>query len=243
MELTQLNTGLKKTVQDFAALLRLRLAENLKAVLLYGSAACGEYSKKYSDINILLIVERLDIAALKSIGILKRRRGFGAIAPLVLTKKDLETSTDTFPIEFLDIKENHILVWGEDYSKDFAIDLKNLRYQCEWELKSKLIQARQAYSAACGDKRALESFLVKNLPAFIAVFKNILRLKGISESAQDKILERIAVDFSLPADIFRQLWQLRRETVKRVEAEDIFERFLEALRQLSDKVDTLLVSG
>ena len=243
MELTHVNAAFRKVLQDFTVLLRVKLPENLKVVMLYGSAVGGDYSKKHSDINILLIVEQLDTATLKSIGILKRRRGFGAIAPLVLSKKDMETSVDTFPIEFLDIKENHILIWGEDYSKDLVINLTHLRHQCEVELKSKLIQAQQAYSAACTDKRALENFLVKNLPAFIIVFKNILRLKGISEDAKDKILERIALEFGLSAALFRQLWQLRQETVKRAEAGDIFERFLEALWQLSDKVDAFMVKG
>lgn len=242
MELIQLDRCLEKIVQDFVELLKVKLSVNLKAALLYGSAARGAYSKRYSDINILLVVEALDRHSLKSIGALKRRLAFNKIAVLALSKKDIKSSTDTFPIEFLDMKENHILLWGEDYLKGLTIDLKNLRHQCEWELKSKLIQAQQLYINSFMHKNALRIFLLKNLPSFITVFKNILRLQGISESSKDKILERIALEFGLHTDIFRQLWQMRQGSLKTVAIEEAFERFLEALSQLSYKVDTLLVN-
>lgn len=254
MELTQLDGYLKKTAHHFVEQLKLKLSGNLKSAFVYASAARGEYSKRHSDINILLVLATVDTKSLKIIGAAKRKSAFAKLATLVLSKEDVESSTDTFPMEFLDIKEDYVLLWGDDCLKNLIIDLKNLRHQCEWELKSKIIQARQFYLNSFGHKpvrqwfgfpysqshkNALRNFLLQSISSFFTIFKNILRLRGISENSKEKILERIAQEFGLSVDILGQLWQMRQGSGKITDIEEAFEAFLETLRELSHKVDAL----
>ena len=140
MGLNHLDEKIRRHINTFVEQLRHKMSNNLKSAVLYGSMVSPEYTNKHSDINILIVLNRVDIEGLRQIAGLKRKYKFDRIAPLVFSKTHLENSTDTFPIEFLDMRENYVILWGEDCLKDLKIDAKNLKHQCEWELKSKLIQ-------------------------------------------------------------------------------------------------------
>lgn len=241
MDKSKADERTKNIINNFSQQLQLHLRDNLKAVILYGSVAAGDYSKSLSDINILVVLEANDIQNLSVIAKIKNNLKFRRISPIVFTKTQLENTTDTFPVEFLDMQENHIALWGEDCLKDLKIDLKNLRHQCEWELKSKIIQMQRFYMDNKIKNTLLSGFLVKNLPSFIVIFKNLLRLKNISENKKDKILERIALEFSLDKDVFSKLYQARQLSYKLSNGKELFGKFLSELQQLSDKVDGLSI--
>ena len=57
------------------------------------------------------------------------------INPVFFTEDYIIRSTDVFPIEFLDMKENHVTLYGKDLFEAIAVDTKNLRFQCEQEIK------------------------------------------------------------------------------------------------------------
>lgn len=230
---------MKKNLNSFTEQLKAKLGENLLLVSLYGSEARGEHVKKHSDINVLIILNKRDLSGLKSIAGIKKKPAFRDIAPLVFTKDYLNSSLDTFPIEFLDIKENHSVLSGEDCLKGLNIGLKNLRHQCEWELKSKIIQLQKFYINSGGKTKALQQFLLKGLPSFVVVFKNILRLKNITVKETDETLKRIAHEFDLDKDILNELWQARTANLKIKDIQGAFEKFLSLAYGLSDAVDRL----
>lgn len=226
-------------VDSFTEELKSYLGGSLKSVILYGSAVAGDYSKKFSDINILVALDAVSSKNLSILSKIKHNPKFRRVSPIVFTKVQLENTTDTFPIEFLDMQESHIAVFGEDYLKDLKIDLKNLRYQCEWELKSKIIQMQRFYVNDKIKNKFLNGFLIKNLSSFIVIFKNILRLNNITETKKDKILERIASEFNLDKEIFNKLYQARIYKIS--DTGELFVTFLSELQQLADKIDALLV--
>lgn len=240
MEVKQMNNRVHRILNGFIEQARVLLADNLKSIVLYGSVLSGGYSKRHSDLNILLVLEKADIQSLGQTAKIKRNPQFKDIAILVLTKQYLENSTDTFPMEFLDIQESYIILWGEDCIKGLHIDLKNLRHQCEWELKTKIIQMQRLYINSAGNATALRSFLTQSLPSFIVVFKNILRLKGKCENDKEKIVESIAAEFNVNKDILVTLWQSRSLGAKIADAQKAFDAFLQELESLSDSVDSLV---
>jgi len=217
---------MKETADRFTEHLKVVLGEGLKSVVLYGSMARGEHMKKHSDINILIIVKDVNLNTLSSISKIKNKPAYRNVAPLVFTEEYLENSADVFPIEFLDIKENHIVLYGSDCLKDLKIDLINLRHQCEWELKSKLLQLEKFYIESKGNKKALKLFLVKKLPSFVVVFKNLLRLNGAGLNFDDNILNKLRLARQAGIDI-----------------DDLFGKFFSELKRVSDAVDKLPVKN
>lgn len=177
----------------------------LVSVILYGSAAGGEYHPGHSDVNVLVV---LDDAGLPSIGRAHRLfsgRAFRDIRPLFFTEDYIRTSLDVFPIEFLDMKEHYTLLHGTDVLQGAAVDTRNLRFQCEQELKSRLITLRGAYLRAAGG-RAARDLLFRSFTSVIHLLRNVLRLNGMTPPyRRDELiaaLERnLAIDGSALRDI------------------------------------------
>lgn len=230
---------MRRILDDFVEQLRLKLGGNLKSAVLYGSAVSGEHINRRSDINVLLILNSADLKSLRAVADVRRRIRFNKINPLVFTEGHLNTSSDTFPMEFLDIKEKYTLLFGKDYLVDLKVGLSNLRHQCEWELKSKIIQMQKFYMNSGARGAALMAFLLKCLPSFLAIFKNILRLKNIAADDRADILSKIAAEFNLDIDLLNYLWQARLGNFKIADAHRSFEKFLSELSRLSDAVDKI----
>lgn len=236
----QIEPKIRKTIDNFLQQLKAGLGDNLKSLILYGSLASGGYSQRHSDINILLVLRQSDIEVLRQLSRLKHNYKFRNLSILALTRSYIESSTDTFPIEFLDIRESYSVLWGEDCIKGLKIDLRNLRHQCEWELKSKIIRMQELYICSQANTATLRSFLTQNLSSFIVVFKNILRLKGIEEKEKNRILELIAVEFGLNKDVLIKLWQARAEGQRIANVEEVFGNLFRELQKLAEAVDKLL---
>ena len=69
---------------------------------LYGSAARGEFDPAHSDVNVVFVFSTLGVAELEALrgahGTWARHR---VTHPLLLAKKSLDDSQDTFPLEYL----------------------------------------------------------------------------------------------------------------------------------------------
>ena len=121
--------------------LRQALPEDLISVVLYGSAVVGDHDEKFSDYNVLCVLNRLTPAQLGATeSVFRWWRGQGNPSPLLLTKHEVETSTDCFAIEFHDIKEHHRILHGADLVSSLTIDRCFYRSQVEHDLRAKLLR-------------------------------------------------------------------------------------------------------
>src|SRR5690554_3413092 len=106
-------------------------------------------------------------------GLLKKANKAGLCFALFFTPKDLLNATDSFPLEFLHIANKNHLLYGEPILKDFVVDLKELRLQCERELRGRLIQIHQYFLYSKQGKTPMDFFIEANkelLPLFYGVF-------------------------------------------------------------------------
>jgi len=239
MELKDLEPKFKKIISNFTEQLKLRLKNNLKSVILYGSLASGQHSRRHSDINILVLLYTVDLESLRNIALIKRNLRFRKIMPLAFDENYIKNSTDTFPIEFLDMREKHIVLWGEDCLKDIRIETANLRHQCEWELKSKIIKMQQFYINSRGKDRALKHLLLNSLPSLFVIFKNILRLKHTALEGNNIILDEMVKNFGIDKTIFYNLLEARAGNYKITDTQKTFSRILTELVRLAGAVDNL----
>jgi hypothetical protein len=96
---TKLNEADKKALNEFVDNVGRLLAANLESVVLYGSAASGQYISGKSDINILVLLKKLGFSVLKSLvdpAAIGRSDG---IAPFFLSEADISLTADIF-LEF-----------------------------------------------------------------------------------------------------------------------------------------------
>ncbi len=220
--------------------------EDIKAVVLYGSAAGGDYSKKYSDFNVFCVLSAVTPAMLsKANRTLKKWMRSGNPAPQFFYPDYIERSLDVFPMEFLDMKDRHEVLIGSDPLKDLKIDHRNLRHQCESELRGKLIHLRSFYSANCHKPRHIAKMMVDSFPTFLAAMRGTLRLLGEKPPDDARaVLELISTRVDLNPQIFFDIIDIRSGTSFLPRGDDAlehYERYLTELSALTRFVDQLAV--
>jgi hypothetical protein len=216
---------------------------NIISINLYGSATGGDFFLKTSDINLLIIFKKLTFGDLKkSLKIISRGIKKKIAAPLVLTQNHIKTSQDVFPIEFLDMKENHLCLYGENVLDSININAEHLRLFCEEQIKGKLIRLRQAYLEIGLRRKGIEALMKESLYALIPVFRNLLRLKSIVPTIdKEDILRKLSAKFDLNAEVFVAILRDKQndEKIAGVNVEVYFEKYFGQIEKLAQAVDKL----
>lgn len=213
----------------------------LKSVVLFGSAATEDFSKKYSDYNVIIVLDTLLPADLeKSVKIVGKWIKSGNPAPLFFDIDHINTSTDVFPIEFFDIKENRKVLFGEDPFTNIEIDGKNLRHQCESELKGKILQLYSRYVQTGGKDKEIAELMMESLSTFLSIFKGIVRLLGHKpETTKRALVEQLSTMIDFNPNIFMELLDVRdgNKVLPRKDAAEKFEDYVTEIRSIADFID------
>jgi hypothetical protein len=197
---------MEKHLAKWVAGVQTALGQDLTGIVLYGSAQRGEHVPGKSDLNLLLVFKRVELGSLVKISRLTRK-WLGRHTPQLVcwTQAELKSAWDVFPLEFEDMAANHRVLWGEDPFKKKQGDKKNLRFQLEFELRSKLLALRGAWLQVHADARALEAFLVKagtSLAYLAARAQTAFKLKGVESAPwaeSVRALKRKQLRMQLPA--------------------------------------------
>jgi len=228
-------------LKEIVERLRAAALDNLKAVVLYGSAVTGEFSAKHSDLNILCLVERAgapELEALHSAAQWWVRAENPA--PLVFTADELHRSADVFSIELLDMKLRHRVLYGEDFLADFEVPLDFHRLQVERELRTDWLRLREAILAAPQNKKARLGIMLASVSAFCALFRHALfalgqPMPGTKREAVDGVATLTGADPSA----FHTILDLREEKRKRggMDIEATLQTYLEFVEIVTNEVD------
>ena len=238
-----LSEGVKRVLIPYCEeMIRLH-GENLLAILLYGSATGEDFVPKTSNINLLLYLKKIELSDLKkSLKLVEKGRRKRIVAPLFFTPHQLQSSLDVFPIEFLEIKENHLTLYGQDPFENLEIQKGNIRLQCEEQLKGKYLRLCQAYLEIGPVKKGLERVMRESLISLIPVFRNLLRLKVEKPPlGKEEVLRRIGEEFGVHGDTFFEILKgkQKNEWMTSLQAERIFERYLHEIEKISNVIDQL----
>ena len=233
----------EELLAEFVAKLRAAAQDNLVSVVLYGSAAEGEFHAEYSDLNLLCIVRDTSFAALRKIadtvGWWRKKKHR---PPLVMTESELRNSADVFSIEFLDIKHRHRMLCGEDILADLSVPMNLHRHQLEYELREKLFLLRQHLLFAGTEDKAIWEVMLNSLSSFTTLFRHVLielgeqGRKHSREATQD-----LATRLNFDPSAFVQLIGVRAGTTdrKRFAAADIAAKYLSAIEIVATAVDRM----
>jgi len=218
-------------------------ASELVSLIVYGSAAAGSYVKGKSDINLLVVLteagmNRLD-AAFDTVKYWKKRK---VATPLVMTKAFIESSLDSYPIEFLNMKNSHILVYGENILTNLLFQPADLRQQIEREIKGKIILLTQGYLETAGSARQLRQLIRNSFTAFISIFNAMLYLKHEKSPQTRRETIKEACDlFSLDKTVFELCSDIKegKDNLSGKEIINIFKKYLLEVEKMGSIVDKL----
>lgn len=166
---------LEKLVDD----LRVAHGDNLRSIVLYGSAATGDQVNARSDHNLLIALQRITPEDLRAAhDTLREWHKLGQPTPVYFTVEELQDAADVFPIEFLQMEKARKILFGRDPFEFVQISQSNLRHQTEYELRTGLIRLRRLYIPASASAARLSNLMSDSLASFAALFRAVLILKG-----------------------------------------------------------------
>ena len=233
MEQLKMPDQYKNILQKFTQGLKDIYREELLSLILYGSAASGEFVVKHSNLNLLAVLKNTDLEVIKKSSKLIRK--FKMINALFLTEDTISNSIDLFPIEFLDMQENYFLLYGKDVLKDILVDIRHLQFQCEQELKAKLLKLRQTYLLLNNNRTALRGLLFMSFTSILHILRNVLRIKGRKPPyLKQEVLKELASEFKIDIHVWEKILSAKNKKIKLTgrEIEQIFISFVRELESV-----------
>ncbi len=234
----------EKQLDEFISRIQKAAGDNLRTVILYGSAAAGDFNPEFSNLNLLCILRDIDFGHLSAIAsVVEWWHRDKHPAPLVMTRDELERSVDVFPIELLDMQQHHRVLFGENVVTGLQIPMRLHRAQVEYELREKLILLRQRLMLAAGKERELWELLLRSLPAFATLIRHaLIALGDVAPRTKREAVSALATRIPFDPTPLLQLLDIREHKVDRrtLAVNDVFARYLAAVQQVTAAVDTML---
>lgn len=180
-------------LDEFVEKLKTAAASNLKSVILYGSAATGEFHAKHSDLNLLCVVNSADEKQIEALhNPVEWWAKQGHRPPLVFTLEELQRSADVFTIELLDMKSHHRILFGQNILADISVPLHYHSIQVERELRTDWLRLRQAILTAPKKQKIYLELMTSSFSVFTALFRHALIAMAETPAASKReAIERI----------------------------------------------------
>lgn len=245
--LEQLPEDVRDTLRRYVKDVGRVFGPSLVGLILYGSAARGEYVDGRSNLNLLALLDRHDLPVLmKHAKMHQRWNRERIVAPLLVTASDLADSHRVFPLEYADMQECHLLLSGRDPLAGLHIDDRYLAFQCEREVRGNLLRLRQRFVEGGGTTEAMAILLPLSLTALLAALRGVLRVLGVPPPrSTEGLLQDLKSRLGLDSTVFEEVWQFKRGILSPGPAEvpRLYERYLHALEAGSGRIHTLLAES
>jgi hypothetical protein len=227
----------------FTEKLNAGLGDNLQSVTVVGSSLTQDYRLGRSDINTVLVLSKLTVNSLDAIaGMAKTMNKKKISAPLLMTPTYIERSLDVFGVEFLDFQLTHQTILGSDPFASLSLAKKDVRLQCERELKAMLIRLRQGYIAAAANRKLVRDILISTIKGLAPLLRAMLWLKGIERPREaEPTFKKAGAEFSIGIEplISVAKWQYEKIRLDEAQMKSTFESVYTIVEKLADIVDEI----
>jgi predicted nucleotidyltransferase len=230
-------------LQELTGKLERAFSGRLVSVILYGSAAAGDHHEKASDFNVLCVVKEITPRELgEAEPILKWWRELGNPSPLLMSEEEVSNSSDSFPIEFGDMKRNRKVLFGLDVIADLKVDPKYYRAYVERELRAGLFRLRQQGAQALSSPVSLLKVCIASVPTFCILSRHALLLAGMDAPADRRaVVHKLGTVVHMntrPFDIFLDVRE-EKPGVEATNMNELFAQYLDGIRKIVEFVDKL----
>ena len=234
----------EKELSELVGRLRQAAGNNLRAVVLYGSAVDHDF-REHSDLNTLCLLHRLegaDLESLRPVGLWWWQKGHPP--PLVFTLAELRNSADVFSIELLDMKARHRMLDGADFFGELEVPMVQHKLQVERELRINVIRLRQSFLRSRGRRSELAELLIASASSFGTLLRHAL-IAMAQEAPADSAREaadRLGKLMALNAAPFQRVLDLRegKSAGGELNLEAVLESYVDFVTRVAEEVDRRL---
>ena len=229
LNLDSIIDSMQEPIRRYAERIRGLAGTNAHSLVVFGSIAAGTFDPSRHTARNALVLQTVDLEMLRQLAKDGAKLGKARIAaPLIMTPEYIESSLDAFPLEFIEIQQRHICVFGSDYFEGLSFNPTHVRLECERELKTLLISMRQSLLSAAGHEKLFKTIETEVADRLIRTLRGLLWLHEINEG--------------LPA--LRTIEEVERSTDHRLPGiraaiQDTGEHGWTELKSLYDDIDAL----
>jgi predicted nucleotidyltransferase len=232
----------EEKLAEFTRRLREAAGDNLQSIVLYGSAARGEYHDQKSDLNLLCTLKSAratDLARLARVvhwwsGQLHEP------PPQFFTEEELRQSADVFAIELLDIGQNHRLLFGPDPIAGIEVPMNLHRVEVEHDLRSHLQKLRTHFVHYSENDAQLREIYSRSISSITVLLRHVLIAFGEDVPSEKAVLyQHIEQLTGADAGAF-ELGQALRHNHPSSEVPRAFGKYLEAIAAVIHSLDVLV---
>jgi len=219
---------LVKRLKEFAA-------TNLECVILFGSAARGDFRAGHSDLNVACILHSLTVEELGRLANVVKWwcAEQKEPAPLFFTRDELRQAAEVFAIEILDMKHGRRVLYGADVVADIEVPMNLHRVQVEHDLRTTVLKLRQHYLRAPGNSKELAPILKKSFSGVLTLLRHTIITFGEEPPlAAHDIIARVAALTDSNASAFTTLLILRETGEFHGEIIPVYGAYLKALEKI-----------
>lgn len=175
-----MTTDIDNVLAQMTADLRAAAPTVVRAVVLYGGLAKGRFTPGISDINVLVVVERGDLAALTPLApVLMAMRRAHRVETLVATLAELAQMAILFPVKVRDMQRAHRVLFGEPGINEIAVAPDDLVRRARQELTNLAMRLRRRALERGADPAVMWRGLVGSLPGLAVVLETLLDARGV----------------------------------------------------------------
>lgn len=231
--------------RDFVDDVRHTHGDNLVSIVLYGSAAAGDFVRHESDYNILIVLEKIAPIDLRNAHACMREwNRLGHPVPVYFTAHEIANAGDVFPIEFHFMEHARKVLYGKDVLAGLVISDRYLRHQTEFELRSNLLKLRRRYIHASTSVAGLADLMADSLTSFAADFRAVLLLKGkVPPIKKQDIVREIVSELNLHGEPFELIFDIRENSgsgeIDDKVANELFGEYMNEIERVIAAVDGL----
>jgi hypothetical protein len=183
----RLHESLRGPVRRYATRLRELFGAHLFSLTIYGPSVVGVLPHRHQSVRSAVVFDTLDwqrMWQLSAEG--PRLASLQLAAPLVFTPEWLQNSCDVFPLEFIEIQQLHVTLLGDDVFAPLVFAERDVRLQCERELKVASIALRQRLLSSGGRQRRLQHAGRELAEHLVRTLRGLLWLKQLRQSLDAK---------------------------------------------------------
>lgn len=215
-------------------------AENLESVVLYGSAARGDFHESHSDLNVLCVLRSLSARELSRVSPAVRWwcKDQHEPPPLFLSAEDLRVSADVFSIELLDMQQNRRVLYGSDVIAPISVPMNLHRIQVEHDLRTLLLKLRQHFLLAELNEAALRTAAADSSSSVLALLRHtLIDFDEKPPASPDEVFARIAALTGADASAFAAIYRLRDRHVHHEDLPRAYSQYINALSVVISALD------
>jgi hypothetical protein len=229
-------TDLVSRMKEFAG-------ENLESVILYGSAARGDFKEGHSDLNVLCVLRSVAARELTRVAPVVHWwcKDQSEPAPLFFTAEELRQSADVFSIELLDMQQSRRILHGADIVAGIAVPMNLHRVQVEHDLRTLLLKLRQHFLLTGQKESELRAAAAKSSSSVLALLRHtLIAFDEEPPVTAREVFARIAALTGADAEAFTTAFKLRDRHAHVDDIARSYGQYLNALTVVISALDKIV---